>query len=537
MRTRRRRLRNVNDVQEAPRSSVAGYTKNVTLFQYLISEYGSLEFILDIAESGIDFAGRFFRNKKKYHYFLNLLRYGIPAIVFISQLLDKLKKFREIKKGLNTVTSEENEKIKSLLNIDGDKIKGNKIKGNKINVNYMEISLGSEVSRWLLHRPSTKYINIIGYYQYEDLQSIKDVYREDDSTILILIEHNSNKYVWLLRMYEGYENMSFIRTSQIWTREEKTFTIQDLKGAIYKDFIRHFDIKNNVLILDGSGLQIYPRQKVAENIMQVDIKKQATDIKKILEKGKKRGYVYVGVPGTGKSTSIHKLEAILTEYPIIYVSNSCLSSSYGVSETFETIRYLQPCIAVIEDLDSCGFDEKSSTLGEFLEQVDDVDENLNIVILSSVNDTSLVHYSLINRPGRFDEVIMIRTPKTIEEVYSVMECRYKKNQKKDSNLSKDFIKVEDIDEDIITKIIERSYTQADICEIIEKALLRENFIDNETLIMSLNELEESKKALKECDFKGSDPFVSDKKVDECPPAQKGRLAFKTMSHTGRPRAN
>ena len=67
---------------------------------------------------------------------------------------------------------------------------------------------------------------------------------------------------------------------------------------------------------------------------------------------------------------------------------------------------------------------------------------------------------------------------------------------------------DDIDKDLLKIIVDRQYTQADICEIIEKSLLMSNKIDNQLLRSSVCDLEESKKALRECNFGGDDPFAS-----------------------------
>lgn len=482
-----------------------GYSQNIKLFQFLMNEYAGVEFILNIAESTIDFLKRFKTKNKGYQATLNLLKYGIPAVVLISEFFAKLKKFRMIRSGKNTVSNEREEKVRGLMGI----------KNEKVYIDNFSFNIGAEVSRWILRSQKTKSFKIIGYYQYDTLQPIQDTYKEDGSTLLTLIEYQNKKYVWMFKMLRGPEGASVIECSSVFADVDNRTNVNGLKGDIYKEFLQHFDFKSNVLLLSPYGLNAIPRQVVTEKPRNFDIKKFSMEINKTLKRGKKRGWVFVGLPGTGKSTIIHSLEMAITDYPIVYLCTECFHSNYTVQETFNTLKYLQPCIAITEDLDSCGLKDKNPVLGEYLEQVDDVDNKLNIVLVASINDTGLVHYSLINRPGRYDEVVMIKPPQEIEDIYDIMKCRYEKNRKTDPEITEPFLSINEIDKKCFDTILLRKFTQADICEIIEKSLLIENHITNENLVISIKNLEESKLALKECNFGGHDPYscIDDKKDD------------------------
>jgi SpoVK/Ycf46/Vps4 family AAA+-type ATPase len=159
----------------------------------------------------------------------------------------------------------------------------------------------------------------------------------------------------------------------------------------------------------------------------------------------------------------------------------------------------------MEDLDSYELRDKKGNLGVFLDQIDDINARLNVVFIATINDTSLVHYALINRPGRFDQVILVKTPQDYQEVYDVMRTRYEKNKINDSSIHGDFLRIDEIGDGVLKEVIDSRYTQADICEIIEKALLMEDTITAGSIKKSLIELKNSKDAIRECNFRGDDP--------------------------------
>jgi hypothetical protein len=506
MRTRRRRYYNNEITEDAPAhgKSPSYYSRDTKLLPFLFNEYGNWEFILNIADSLADLLLRVIKKSKVVKFVTITLKYAIPVSVFTSDLFSKLKKYQKIKLGENDVTNEHEDKIRTLLNY----------KGKEEPLDNTDIYFGVEVNKWMLNRPDTKLFQIRGYYQYEDLQPLHNMVGEDSCIVITVIEFESCKFAWLLRMSMGYDDELYVNESRISFLKSSSSKINNLKLNIYKGFINHLDIKKNILMLDTAGISVEPRQDIPEEIDQYNINHLSSTIRKILNLKKKRGIGFVGVPGTGKSTLIKKLETIITEFPMIYISPDCFYSSNMVKETFNTISYIQPCLAVIEDLDSCDVKDKKAVLGELLDQIDDVDNRLQVVILTTINDTSMVHYSLINRPGRFDEIIMIRPPTTKYEIYSVMFCRYSKNKLIDENIIDNFMSPSEIKEDIYKDIIKNKYTHADICEIIEKALLLDYKITNEILEKSLSYLKASKQAIRECDFGGNNPMSNEEMYEK-----------------------
>jgi len=470
----------------------AGYSKDISFARFMLEEYGDLNFVLDLSDSLLDFGKRFFKKNTGYQNTLTVLKYGIPATVLTTQLISKIRKYQTIKSGKNTVHNEREARVKQALGL----------KFEKTDLCNDSFYLGRDVFFWLFQKPKTELFKILGFYAYENLTPITDVWSGEKGTMVIVIEFEGKKLAWVFSSQMSVADEMTIRESTI-TFESSCadYIIHRLKGAIYKEFLNHFDIKNNVIMLSSTGLQAQKRQQIKESIHQFDLDSFSEEIKKVLIKKKKRGYAFVGIPGTGKSTIIRKLEGLITEYPIIYTTAANYDTRWSIQETFTTVTFMQPCIVVMEDLDSYELRDKKGNLGVFLDLIDDVNSRLNAVFIATINDTSLVHYTLINRPGRFDQVILIKPPQSPEEVYGIMRTRYNKS-KSDST---EFLSVEEIGADILESIVSSGYTQADICEIIEKALLMEDSITVDTIRDSLGQLGSSKQAIQQCNFKGDDP--------------------------------
>jgi hypothetical protein len=66
---------------------------------------------------------------------------------------------------------------------------------------------------------------------------------------------------------------------------------------------------------------------------------------------KATNYMVVGDPGVGKSTVIIKLEEDLPEIPVVYISPTAITYREDVSNVFNFLRSISPCIAILEDLD------------------------------------------------------------------------------------------------------------------------------------------------------------------------------------------
>jgi hypothetical protein len=115
----------------------------------------------------------------------------------------------------------------------------------------------------------------------------------------------------------------------------------------------------------------------------------------------KRGLLFVGPPGNGKT---HAIKALLNtvEYPCLYVKS--LVTPWGtdhdcIREVFQQARRTTPCVLVLEDLDSIINSENRSF---FLNELDGFALNSGILTLATTNHPERLDPAIVERPSRFD---------------------------------------------------------------------------------------------------------------------------------------
>lgn len=515
------------DKVEAATISISSIDRSPQGFaKFMFAMYGnSPKFLIEIAESAAKFARKLKVGNKRFKVALDVIEYGVPAFVLTSDLFSKVRAFDKITKEKPNVYSDRELKIRRLLGLKDTEMNTTIVGG--------PFEVGKDVCVWIAGRPNTRRFVVEGFYKYDDLKSSQVLWDVERGDVFIVFNFEERKFVWQLSYFQ-YEDKLTINDSTIYFLSRKTSSstsaidrmgrhhvaekldgvegvLDRLKSAVFQDFLEHFDVKNNVICLN-KGLTSRRRIVFKERVNQYDIESFVAEIRKVLTRGRKRGYAFVGVPGTGKSTIIRKLENTMRDYPMVYVGAENLTYPHEISETFKTINYMQPCIVVMEDLDSYKFEEKNERLGTFLDAIDDVNRNLNVVFIATINDTKLVHYTLINRPGRLDEVILVEPPKTPQEAYEVMEARFGKIAETDPKIKKGFPSLADMDPALFESIIKTKMTQADVCELVEKAVLLKDEVTNESLGEAVKALLASKEAIKLCDFGGNSPFD-----EECEP--------------------
>lgn len=145
----------------------------------------------------------------------------------------------------------------------------------------------------------------------------------------------------------------------------------------------------------------------------------------------KRGIIFYGPPGNGKTISIkatmHTLYKRSPPIPTLYVKTlvSFMPPEYSIETVFEKARQEAPCYLVFEDLDSLVTDDVRSF---FLNAIDGLAENDGILMVGSTNHLDRLDPGIAKRPSRFDRKYFFPDPDLGQRV---KYCHYWQDKLKD----------------------------------------------------------------------------------------------------------
>ena len=134
------------------------------------------------------------------------------------------------------------------------------------------------------------------------------------------------------------------------------------------------------------------------------------DKKEMYEKNNlqfKRGMIFAGEPGTGK-TMTGKVLLANCKTTFIWVTAGDVNWSSDVKNVFAMARKLAPCILFAEDMDD--FLASKSVVDALKTEMDGLKSNDGIVTILSTNFPENIPVALIDRPGRFDNVLKFELP-------------------------------------------------------------------------------------------------------------------------------
>ncbi|KAF8314781.1 P-loop containing nucleoside triphosphate hydrolase protein [Clavulina sp. PMI_390] len=133
----------------------------------------------------------------------------------------------------------------------------------------------------------------------------------------------------------------------------------------------------------------------------------------------KRGLIFHGPPGNGKTISI---KAIMksSEVPALYVKSfeNAFGPQRGIRDVFVRARAMAPCLLILEDLDSLVTDKVRSY---FLNELDGFEANDGVLLIGTTNHLDRLDPGLSNRPSRFDRKFEFTDPSLGERT---LYCQY-----------------------------------------------------------------------------------------------------------------
>lgn len=148
----------------------------------------------------------------------------------------------------------------------------------------------------------------------------------------------------------------------------------------------------------------------------------------------KRGLIFHGPPGCGKTMTIKSLIMSLKSRPdhisslLVRSFRTCDGPEIGIEIVFNMARNMTPCLLVFEGLDSMVVDEVRSY---FLNQMDGLESNDGILVITSTNHLDRLDPGISNRPSRFDKKYYFAVPSTAKRL---RYCEHWESKLKPSNV-------------------------------------------------------------------------------------------------------
>lgn len=253
---------------------------------------------------------------------------------------------------------------------------------------------------------------------------------------------------------------------------ERLHTIVNLIENITKT---HNVFKNKVFSLDGKFFNpskdgSLGRVVLPENLLKI-VKSDIIDFidykLPFLKKHNlptKRGIIFEGLPGTGKSFLVRTLiNTVRTSFIIV----SSIDRISQISQCYKLARRIAPAIVVFEDIDTYLYDRQSGDgrLSPLLNELDGVEQNDGIVTILTTNKLSWLDDAIKNRPGRFDRVVTFDLPN--EKLTRYMLETFCKN-----------LDTSSIDFEMLATTFGGKYSGAHLQNIVQTACI--NFIDKTT---------------------------------------------------------
>jgi ATP-dependent 26S proteasome regulatory subunit len=128
----------------------------------------------------------------------------------------------------------------------------------------------------------------------------------------------------------------------------------------------------------------------------------------------KKGLLFYGRPGTGKTHTIRYLAGQLRDHTTLLIT----AEQVGLlDEYFQLARFLQPAMVVIEDVDLIARAREEmrsaceeSLLNRLLNEMDGLREEARVLFVLTTNRPDQLEAALASRPGRIDQAIEFPLP-------------------------------------------------------------------------------------------------------------------------------
>ncbi|MEK6536710.1 MAG: ATP-binding protein [Actinomycetota bacterium] len=190
--------------------------------------------------------------------------------------------------------------------------------------------------------------------------------------------------------------------------------------ALHRTLMKGLD--HEVFVLNGGGFirlpklgwddLILPGDMGAEIRRNVESFLRARDHYRKLRLPFRRGLLFVGPPGGGKSTAAKIIMANVKARPLLLSLRDEIKDS-TIESAFREAASLPPAILLIEDLDKLT-SSKNVAMSYLLNLLDGLETHEGFLLIATSNEPEKIDRALLHRPSRFDRVFHFGLPGTDE---------------------------------------------------------------------------------------------------------------------------
>ncbi|MHA1833414.1 MAG: AAA family ATPase, partial [Candidatus Baldrarchaeia archaeon] len=223
----------------------------------------------------------------------------------------------------------------------------------------------------------------------------------DDKSIILSLEINSHNVEWQFFSKNSEEFSAFVKMFREAVKRCNYYT-----GQVFDQNGTFLDLPSTTF--DDIYLEDKIRKEVKSNIIDY-LDDDALEVKRKNGIPTKRGVVFVGRPGTGK-TFLSRVLANTLKTTFMVIKE--VSNPAEIDRIFNQAKEFDRIVLLFEDIDIYIRDrsETSGSLPTMLNHLDGVEVNNHIVVICTTNDVDSLDKALKERPGRFDRILTFNPP-------------------------------------------------------------------------------------------------------------------------------